>query len=78
MERESFPSQTIKCDSFASDRNGMPELHSTVIGVTRSTVNVLTGRDGIQGVVDSDADLNYFHPHYRDEKDIFDKYFNLI
>jgi len=39
MERELFPSQTVKCDSFADDRNGMPELHSAVIDVTRSTVS---------------------------------------
>lgn len=67
---ELFPSQTIKCDFSAGDRNGMPELHSTVIDVTRPTVNALTDCDGNQGVVDSDANLNYSHPRYRDGKDI--------
>jgi len=48
---------------FFSDRNGMPELHSAVIDVTRLTVNVLTDCDGSQGVVDLlDIDLNYFRP----------------
>lgn len=48
----------------------MPEQHSTVIDATCSTVNALTDYDGNQGVVDSDANLNYSHPRYRDGKDV--------